>query len=325
MSFIANHFIKFENLHSFFKIVGIAYLIPLLMSLSALAFNFPHHDLFFSASRAIGTFGNANSFAYITLLMLPIILFLVLKSGGCYARVAWIVVLTVLLFNLLLTMSFSAFLILLFLIFVNSVLFYKYRKRLPRHFLKKYLMWIVGIGFVMGASLFLITLFNSSFHNTLLLRLNIGHSGLGSSADRISLMENALEILLKTPQNFLLGIGLQQASFYELSPSGVAETVHNTYILMLLETGAFGLLAFLMIWFQLYKNINSLKYLDLSVYILLLNLFLIFLLIMFFNPHTYLRYFFIPVMPIFVSGWIRESTQDCCKSNSISGGVDGSH
>ncbi|AVT78130.1 hypothetical protein RPPS3_40680 [Rhodopseudomonas palustris] len=289
--------------------IALAYLPPMLLGLILVNHSSPDdlRSLFYSINRGIGTYGNANSFAVVILLVLPYYVYLSLTERGAwqilgYAGSAVSIV------SLLLTVSFSSILTLSVMIAVVA-LFLMWRFGLRLREWRDVIRFVSLTGSLTLALALAICLYEPQVLTDLSPRFATAKAGLagqgleaiGSGSQRMELMEAALHIIGQQKGNLLWGNGLGNARFSELFTFGdVSLDVHNLYLLLWLEAGLAGMCLFAS--FLLAAIIFALRratYWRAEAVTIGMSVFAMAVSAMSY-PHLYLRYFWIPLLPAFL-------------------------
>lgn len=297
------------------RILAVGYLLPMIANLVLLRPDvLPHISFMFtSVGRAIGSYGNANSFAGVLMLMLPYYLYLAYVDIG---RWRWVgIVGAALSFScLLLTASFGGYLVLAACIGVNVMLvIWKGHPIRARGKLRAAILPTVAIfatfSMVLGFSVVyapsvqydLASRLGAATAETSLVASN-GTGGLsqniGSMSQRLDLIVRGFHLISERQGGLFYGHGLRQTTMMKEFAFGIVHLdIHLVYLLLWVEGGAvlalafIGYLAVLLVGcvYQFRRRPGLAIAAGTSV--------LAFILMGMVMPHIYLRYFWVPLMP----------------------------
>ncbi len=310
MPLVAAQFLHRENLWSFMRTLVVGYLIPLLVLPGSFLPDAAHflHDILFLYARARSTYENPNSFGAMCAVMMAI--FIVV--GLCDPKRTWrwvsIAAAGLSIAEMALTVSFGAAIVLAAVMFTAFVLMvfvkgHPLRRRMPR-FLG--ICAVVLAVFVSGIAISIaktpgvaiqqrFKIIGAMFQHG-----DVEETKVGSTVSRIQLTQEAIGFITER-QGGLWGHGLRQTPY--VSKIG---NVHNTYLLLWTEGGLFLLLLYLLFFVFLIRNCIALTrfapYVGVAMAAALAG-------VATFgggNPGEYLRYFWIPVLPLF-KRWLDEA------------------
>ena len=291
-------------------LVGVGYLTPMVVSviLAMTGQMSSENSWFFSVNRAIGSYGNANSFAAVILIVFPLYMQLTAEGESYFEKKIGIAGLLCSAVCLFMTVSFSAWLVLAVILILNFAYLLLSSKHPLRHYRFRAVGWLLFITSI--APLVIMALLKSfpeileAVNYRLLLDRDedVSMETVGSGAERIELMHIAAgELIKRSIVGIFFGHGLGQSLF---SPNfnfdGVVVVVHNLPLLISLESGLIATILFYLYFLFLVAAIWRTRRDHPLLALTLLNSVLLFLCYTLFNPHFYLRYFWVPLLPAFV-------------------------
>lgn len=306
------------------RILALGYLLPMLANLLLLNPEFlPQISFMFtSVGRAIGSYGNANSFAGVIALVLPYYLYLAYIDEGRWQWVG-IVGAAVSLFCLLLTASFGGYLVLAACIGVNLLLIvWKGHPLRTAGALRTMLVPTITILAIFVGIFTVSALYAPPIQGALFSRLgaaaephsmgdlvaedNYGSEGgisglgqnVGSMSQRLDLIGRGFELIGERGGGLFYGHGLRQTTMMdEFAFGDVHLDIHLVYQLLWVEGGAVfaltfvGYLATLLLFCLLQLRTRP------GLAIAAATSVVAFGLMGMVMPHLYLRYFWVPLMP----------------------------
>ena len=302
------------------RLLGIGYLLPMIANLLLLRPDvLPEVSFMFTAvGRAIGSYGNANAFAGVIMLMLPYYLYLAYVETGRWGWVG-IVGAGLSMTCLLLTASFSGFLIAAGCIGANLLLILVWKGHPARREPK---VWasrtaLVCIVFVLFSAI--AALYSPTVQTALAKRLAMAAvpvsteltdaemaegslpspiGNVGSASQRLDMIGTAFELIAERQGGLFYGHGLRQTTVMdEFAFGGTHLDVHLVYLLLWIEGGAVMALLFLaylgVLFVGCFRYLRSRPGLAIATATSVLA----FVLLGMVMPHLYLRYFWVPMMP----------------------------
>jgi len=203
--------------------------------------------------RPYGTFSHPNILSIFLLLALVISVFLISKYKKNIYYTVYLYVTSLLLF-MGIFLSFSRITWFLTIIFFTAFVFRKIR---VKYFLEKIIHQNIFIKILISL-FFLITIaFVFYFWPSVWWRINpMSPSTWQSFQDRFFVISKSWQLL---KDNWLLGVGagnfiIAIIPFLVGSPFWMAQPVHNSYLLILLELGVFGLISYLFVLYYIYRD-----------------------------------------------------------------------
>jgi hypothetical protein len=296
------------------------------------------NEMFFYANRAIGTYGNANSFAYVLLITLPFYVYLSHKGGNTTWRALGVMGAALSLVCLVMSGSFGGLLslaatgagILGLLLFWKEHPFRGYFKNIVSYLIKLVLLFMLGMGIVVAQ--------NNDFAENLFHRFEpaivaaekltnfhpVGPNldkrydkeqeiieSIGSLTQRIELFQIAGDMLASRPGGIFFGHGLRQS--FAHTPfhfAGPHQDVHMQFILLWIEGGFVLMLLYVvflgLIARQVFKAAKNHPAEALMMGTALVAIILTGVM----SPHLYLRYFWVPLLPAFFMAQALATTAD---------------
>ena len=289
----------------FVRLTALGYLLPVLATLLLMPPTAPEalRDLFIVYGRACGPFGNPNTFATVLSMLIPFYLVLAIVDRGSWR---WVGVLGTLLSPvcLVLTASFGGLFVFSGILVVNTLAVLVWHAH-PVRVYKGRTLGLASIVVVFTLSI-LALLVNSPWIKgefeerlELLRSVPVGRileqGKLESVSRRIVLIHEAFA-MIDDRKGGLWGHGLSHSTAESVNDSDV----HVTYLLLWIEGGLLLLLAYLALVGGMLRNIYRLMAFDPAAATAIGLGLLGILLFACVNPHIYLRFFWIPVLPAFI-------------------------
>lgn len=308
---IGAHYLTSGNLRSALRYISFSYLFPMILVLLCLPHSTPERlrAVFFFNNRALGSYGNPNTFAAIIGMTFFLYLYLAITDEGRWRIVGQVGILLCLLCTFL-SVSFSGALIMLCVIIANLTLcFFWSRHPFRRH---------RGRLAVLAVSTLLFTIVVSSagvarwpwILEDVLVRLSAVQTSnvsrlqvrqIGSAEDRLQLMQLGLDLIAERHGGILAGHGMKQTEqLRQFSFAGVSQTVHQVYLLLWVEGGLVLLLVFGCYLIQMFRNVWALARAFPDEGVAVGSALLGLVVFGMFNPHIYMRFFWIPALPAFI-------------------------
>lgn len=323
----ASQYLSADNLKQVIRYIGLGYLFPMILTLVFLPHSSPERarQVFYFASRALGAYGNANTFAGIIVMILPYYVYLAITDRGRWRVMGYLSVMLSFI-CLFLTVCFSGTITLVIVIVVNIVFavfwtghpIYKYKARFIQ-------LAAVSIFCTVTVSSIAIANMPSIMEDvsTRLFFLNADNDkaveldNLGSGAGRMELINIALRLIESRKGALLWGHGMRQTSaIHDFSFAGPHQDIHLIYLLLWVEGGLVLLLLFLAYLLLMFRNVTKLAKIypfeAMAVGTAGLGLALFGM----FYPHMYMRFFWIPLLPAFVN-WGAYLHEKPLRSNRI--------
>ncbi|WP_338620450.1 hypothetical protein [Paludibacterium sp. THUN1379] len=333
---IAERFFSMR-VHTLIRWLAVGYLVPMMIGLVLLNHAIPEfiRSHFYSVHRAIGTYGNANGFANVIILMLPFYTYLASCDFGRW-RIVGFLGQTLSIVSLVLTVSFSGWLGLLMLcvlaVYPLSQLVRSRHieiKQIFLFFLKSFL-WVLMTSCLVYFYAKTVTtdlsprVDSAAIKLTEMVRTVVGpdvasahvsesfdqvpatsdqvpvtsHGEVGSAIQRMQLIRMGFHEIRHYGGNIVWGVGLGNSVYSSnFKFFGVQLDIHNTYMLLWLECGLLSAIAFFC-YFWTGARTLFLDNSSLERIPAALACFM-FLFIALVNPHLYLRYLWVPLFPIF--------------------------
>ena len=333
---LAAFFLSQSNVRTAIRYIALGYIPTMLITIFlASETAFPSfREMFFSANRAMGTYGNANSLAEVALITISYYVYLIATEKGFWQKVGY-VGLIALLICLFLSGSFSGAIALVVIFIVNIILLAIWQKHPLRGHIKSLLLQSVLVVFLFSCSYAAISVYapyivgkvvERIFPHTINVVPNPPQEiAPGQSVEiavaaqpvvaappptvlqetintRMELNHRAIAKIKERSGGLFYGHGLRQTSsmpeFY-FGENGL--DVHLLYLLLWVEGGLILAAAFGIYLLLLLKNcVNIAKAqpaeaISIGTGVLSLALFGLFL------PHDYLRYFWVPLLPAFIT------------------------
>ncbi len=315
-------FISSSNVKTAIRYIALGYIPPMIINiLLAPEAAFPNlREMFFSANRAMGTYGNANSLAEVLLITLPFYIYLIATEKGFWQKVGYIGLIAVL-DCLFLYGSFSGFIARVVIAIANFVLLAMWKKHPLRAHMKKILQQSLLIFFMFACSYVALSYYAPYVVGKILERIipaalepaRLKPATLKPAAleptvleqtvnTRMELNYRALDKIKERSGGLFYGHGLRQtSSLPEFNFGGNGLDVHLLYLLLWAEGGFILAATFGWYLLLLLRNCVNLakthpaEAVAIGTAVLSLALFGLFL------PHAYLRYFWVPLLPAFVT------------------------
>jgi hypothetical protein len=342
---LAAFFLSSGNIRTAIRYIALGYMPTMLMTiLLAPEAAFPDlRTMFFAVNRAIGTYGNANSFAEVLMITMPLYAYLIATEKGLWQKVGY-VGLIALLVCLFLSGSFSGAIALVIIMIANVILIAVWKKHPLRGHIKSALLQLALIIFMFTCAYAAVSIYAPYIVGRVVERI-LPHtinsapnhameitseqsveiiSGQkvevpisppvaapppppptvlqGTVNTRMELNYRALDKIKERSGGLFYGHGLRQTSALpEFDFEGNGLDVHMLYLLLWAE-GGFILTATFMAYLLLlfYNCVNLAKTypaeaIAIGTSVLSLAVFCLFL------PHDYLRYFWVPLLPAFIT------------------------
>jgi hypothetical protein len=303
MPLVAARYLRVDNLWLYMRALVVGYSIPLVAMPMSLLPHVPGFitTAFFQYGRARATYENPNSFGSICVVVLPVILTIAICDPSRKWRYIAIGATVLTLANMIMTVSFGAFGILASITIVNAALWLILKK----HPMRKGWRRMLGITvFVVAVATGVIALASTKLPAGIKERMgvvismvekgDIRETKIGSVHIRTNLNKEA-ETFISQRQGGIYGHGLRQSPYM----SRFNVNVHNEYLLLWIEGGIFLLLTFIVFFLILIRNCIALM----RVSNMVGNAFALSLLAIiafgFTNPEFYLRYWWVPLIPLF--------------------------
>lgn len=301
---IALYFVKIFNIRTFLRLVGLAYLIPMVISILLIYPGTPEYlkEIFFTAGRARGVYGNPNAFAGVLAITTSIYVVLGIVDKGIWKLVG-IIGLPMALANLLITASFGGVLVFVCIVVLNFILSFFWRRHPFRSHPAKSLQLLL-IVIVIGIATFMLIKDSEYTEGMRTARLDqissLGEGAdvkdFGSAAIRIALIDESFEMITSRGGG-IFGHGLGQSKHV----SKYNYDVHLLYLLLWIEGGVVLLGVYLLFLILLLRNAIALAAIDPPTGLAMGMGVVAIILYGLVNPHIYLRYYWIPVLPCFVN------------------------
>jgi hypothetical protein len=303
---VASWYITPSRLWFFLRLVALGYFLPMLVALLLMHPIAPEgaREVFFVAGRACGSFGNANAFAGVLNIVMPFYLILAIADRGFWQ---WLGIAGVgfSLLCLVLTVSFGGVLLLLVLLFVNVPLVLVWRSHPVRKYWRQFAKMVAVIALVVFPS-FGVLMSSPWTRGQIEDRLKLvryvaveellRQGSMGSASNRLGMIDEAAEMIADR-QGGLWGHGLGQSS----AESRYSQEVHFIYLLLWIEGGVLLLLAYVAFLGGMLRNIGSLVVMNPVVGTTIGCSVVALILFGMINPHIYLRFYWIPLLPAFVN------------------------
>jgi O-antigen ligase len=293
-----------ERVWGFLRLIALSYTVPMVITPVSMHPYMPNifRDYFFNAGRAVGTFGNANTYAIVLVTLMPIYAVLSVSERGKWAYIGLTGLLLVFL-NLFMTASYGGFLVLLLVFIANSLLFLVWRRHPFRVHWRRTVAIVMVL--VMAAAVAGFVKFNSPGAKGRMWKRFDSLVGLarsermevrefGSAGIRIQMIEESVDMIIAR-YGGIWGHGLGQSK-----PISVySQNVHLLYLLLWIEGGIILLLLYLFIMGVLLRNAFKLAVVQpAAAAALSLGVFtMIFAGLI--TTHLYLRFYWIPLLPAF--------------------------
>jgi hypothetical protein len=302
----AFHWLTVEKIWPFLRYIALGYIVPMMITLFLMyTDSFASlREIFFSAGRAQASFGNSNAFAAVLVIVIPIYGALCLFERGWW-RIVGLFGLLFALACLALTASFGGALMLIIISVIGCIVLLLKVKRLTKKDL--YGLMAIGIIILIGGVVLAKILSGSPWMrgqisdrieivNRLIEGAPREQDEIGSMPLRMSLIKESITKIIDR-NGGLWGHGLGQSR--ALSIYGY--DVHLVYLQLWMEGGL--LLTLLYVAYLVVLTRNALKLaaiLPVAGMVVTLGVITI-VLFGLINPHIYLRYFWLPVLPAFIN------------------------
>ncbi len=323
---LAFFFLSVNKLRTAIRFIALGYLFPMLLTLLMSPVNFfsPLREFFYCANRALGTYGNANSFAVVLVITLPFYIYLVATEKGFWQKIGYVGVIT-LLPCLFLSASFSGIIVLSSVIFFNLLLMVFWKNNPLRQAIKETvsrfaLIFSLFAGLCVALSyfspfivekvssrIFLKTVYvpqeqAPTSQNPQEQALAPQSEMVQSALTRMELNYRALKLIQERNGGLFFGHGLRQTPLRpDFNFGGIGLDVHLVYLLLWVEGGLILVLAFIGYFGLLFRNCLKLSKKYPHEALVVGNSILALMLFCFFLPHVYLRYFWVPLLLAFVT------------------------
>lgn len=309
MPLIAAQFLQRENLWSFMRTLVVGYLLPLIALPASFLPGTPHfvHDAFFLYARARSTYENPNSFGAMCGVTMAIFMVVALCDPKKSWRYVSVAAAGLSIAEMTLTVSFGAAIVLAAVMFTafGLMLFVRdhpLRRRMTRFvgvFSVVILVLLTGIAISIAKTPGSAIQQRFNIISAMFSHGDVEETKVGSTVSRLALTQEAIGFITER-QGGLWGHGLRQSPY--VSKIG---NVHNTYLLLWTEGGLFLMLLYLLFFVFLIRNgialLRFAPYVGVAMAVALVG-------VATFgagNPGEYLRYFWIPVLPLFKM-WVDE-------------------
>lgn len=310
---LANIFLKYETLRTAIRFIALGYLFPMLINIAIAPVNMlPElREMFFVANRALGTYGNANSFAEVLVITFPLYIYLIAKEKGLWQLTGYIGLIA-LLDCLVLSGSFSGLITFVTVIIMNMILLAFWKKNPLRRHVKQifYNTLILSALFILsyiGLSYYAPTLMEKT-ENRLFLKTHaeIIEEAATDFSDtvntRMELNYRGLDLLIQRNGGIFYGHGLRQtANLPQFNFGGNGLDVHLLYLLLWIEGGFILAVTFGIYLLLLLKNCITMAKTNPSEALVFATSVIAIMVFALFLPHNYLRYFWVPLLPAFLT------------------------
>ena len=289
-----------KNFKIFNRSLAFGYLLVLLQSAYAIFFVIEDYFLF---GRFSSVYGNPNTAALVFNMMSILLIFQIQRDVALHRFIA-IVSLFLSLYALVYTGSFSGLLI------QSCIFIYFAVRRFGVLFPTILLLFSIALGsseaFFWGAA----TSESrglSRFIQFVNIVSSIGEVGVlevGSAGERLTSIYMSLNALLESPILFLVGIGFGAVESFVYSQTGHPTSVHLVYLQMTLSIGLIGSLIYVYLFLRLVGRAGAVdrrfglshQFVVSIVTFLSLGLFI---------PHTYMGFYYAPLIPVLGCYWYR--------------------
>ncbi len=309
---MAGYYLSVDKLNSMMRFISLGYLLPMFLTLILISQGAPEslREAFFFSGRALGTYGNAVSFAGVLMIVLPYYTILYVTEKRFWKLIGFVGVnLTIV--CLVLTISFSGVLIFLSLVIGNMLLalvwhdhpICKYKSEFA------YLAIITALVITTVGGIAAISspeikknMTNRIFFLNEANTKNVELENFGSADQRLYLIDTALNLINDREGGLLWGHGMRQTeSLPAFSFYGPHLDVHLLYLLLWIEGGFILALLYIIFLLLLIRNVMKLAKISPSGAVAVGSAVIAIALFGMLNPHLYLRYFWIPILPAFVN------------------------
>lgn len=323
---LAGYFLSAGNVRDAIRYIALGYLPPMLLNILLLPNSaWPWmREMFFWANRALGTYGNANSFAMVITLTFPYYAYLIATEKGLWRNIGYIGMVA-LLSCLLLSGSFSGFIVFSCVFLANFALIILWRKNPLRSHVKSLAINIILLALLTCCSYMLMRSVSPGMLDSLdkrffpaetsqqskaettddetVLALKQEVAKRGSADIRMELNKRAVELIIERNGGIFYGHGMRQTLL--LPQFTILDTkfdVHMVYLLLWIEGGLVLSLTFLAYLILLMRNCWNMAKSHPAEAIAIFSSVLAITLFGAFNTQEYLRYFWVPLLPAFVTG-----------------------
>ncbi len=312
---LASHYLTIARLRHFMRWLSLGYFLPMVLTLVCLPHSSPERlrELFFFSNRALGSYGNANAFSGLLVVVFPYYIFLAIAEKGLWRALGYFGV-TLSLACLFLTVSFSGGLSLVALIAVNVVVALCWRRHPMRTHTYRLVHMSACVSVLLVALWALTSTYLPSAFDDVSRRLavfgdtntnRIEINDLGNGAGRMELIRIGLEMISARHGGLLTGHGIRESeALPEFSFAGPHQEIHVIYLLLWVEGGFILLACFCAYLALLLKNAAALAAEYPSEAVVAGSAVVALALFGFTYPHLYLRYFWVPLLPAFPN-WAR--------------------
>jgi hypothetical protein len=267
-------------------------------------------EAFFFAGRALGTYGNAVSFAAVLVIVLPYYAILFVTEKGLWRAIGAIGV-NLTMICLALTISFSGMLVFLCLLIGNILLAFAWRDHPLRKFKSKFVSLGISTTLFLSITTGIAMMYSPELQEVMTHRLffldpssttNVELENFGSADQRLYLIDTALKLIQERDGGILSGHGMRQTDkIPAFSYYGPHQEVHLIYLLLWIEGGLILVGVYLAFLFFLIRNVVNLAKISPTAAVAVGSAVAAITLFGMLNPHLYLRYFWIPILPAFVN------------------------
>lgn len=308
----ASHYLSVDKLKHVIRYISIGYLLPMVLNLFFLPHTTPERlrEIFFFANRALGSYGNANTFSGLLVMILPYYVFLSITEKGFWRAIGYVGV-SLSLLCLFLTVSFSGVLVLIVLIIANILLALFWRGHPIHKYKYRVIHLSISTVFFVTIVSVIATSYMPSIMEDVAVRLffldesntkSIEVENLGSGEARLRLIDVALGLIKSRDGGLLLGHGMRQSeALHEFSFAGPHQEVHLIYLLLWIEGGFILLLLFGAYLLLLIRNVIKLSKIAPFEAVVVGSAVLGLALFGMTYPHMYMRFFWVPLLPAFVN------------------------
>ena len=315
---LASYYVTIDKLKSTMRFIGLGYLFPMILTIILTPESSPEsmREAFFFAGRALGTYGNAVSFAAVLMIVLPHYALLFVTEKGFW-RAIGLTGVNLTMICLALTISFSGMLIFLCLLAGNILLAFVWRDHPLHTFKLKFINLAIFTTLFLSITAGIAIAFSPALQEVMMHRLffldqssetPLELENLGSADQRLYLIDVALKLINDRDGGLLSGHGMRHtASIPAFSFYGPHQEVHLIYLLLWIEGGLILLVLYLVFLFFLIRNVMKLARISPTGAVAVGSAVVALTLFGMLNPHLYLRYFWIPILPAFVNwdGYLR--------------------
>lgn len=283
----------FEKINLFYRALSLGYLIVLFVNVVAIQTSDQSYFLF---GRFSSIYGNPNTAALVINMMTVPLLYQVMREIA-WVRILAIICLLLSLYSLIFTGSFSGMLI-------QSLIFMAFILGRLRHTLLT-LPLSLGLGFIAVSWLLAGDIDENSrgvlrffqFLDLLINEDDFDLGTIGSASERLSSIITAVRVVFENPSFLLVGIGFGGVENLVYEETGHPTSIHFSYLQMTISVGVIG--AFTYMYFFLRVLSRSLQFdILLGLSFQFTTTLIVFLALGLFIPHTYMGFYFAPLIPI---------------------------